>query len=924
MLQLNTLRPRLVHFTAVMCLVGATRGLSAQTALPATPNDAVLPPQTSAAAPTQGPMTICGLPVPPPPKLPPAGSGPYVYVLLPCFPKQENASIVEPQTYLYYIQTKPSRPSSDVWVPYTEATEASIKEDFRRLWATNFLDDLKIETTDFVFANGVVGKVIAYEMEERQRVKIVDYSGTKQLESTKIDEKLKDENVTIRLDSFIDDSTIRRVKGVIRRMLAEKGFLDSTVTHKITPLEGKPKLVNLTFTISEGPKYKIRKIDFVGNKAMSDKALKGQMKDTKERSFWLSWITGRGTYSEDKYAEDSDKLVAFYRDQGYLRARVETPEIRTLEDTPDNKTRFVELRIPVTEGPRYQIGDFKIADNKVVKSEAFTNIFKLKPGDFYSEKDVRKGFEKTRELYGAIGYFEFTAYPDFKFRDQPETEQNETNTSADNNGNGSGSGGSGSSNATVTKVAPKEIPPPRGERAWYYGMLFRKHVPEGSTAVVDVTLHMQEGEQYFVNRITFAGNTMTSDKVIRREMGLVENGVFNTELLKYSIKRINQLGYFKPIEEGPGKETVKVDKTPGQKNKVDVTVKLEEHNRNEFNFGAGYSELDGTFISGSFSTTNFLGGGETVSVGAQVGRRAKNYNLSLTEPYLFDRPISAGVSIFSTKIDYWLTNGNVGYSEVTSGATVTGGLTLLRFLRGYLSYTYQVIDVNISNDLLSTTASQTTVGQPIFNPFLDKGRHIESRVSPSLVYNTVDNPFTPRHGMRLTGAVDFAGGPLGGTLDYYSPNAEAVVYIPFFKKTAFGLRAQGSYIQKYGDTDQLPYYRRYFLGGENQIRGYDIRTVGPLDSSNRALGGDKFVLFNGEYYLDWFGPVRLVLFHDAGQAFKEGDRVNLYDLRTSSGVEARFLMPVMNVPFRLIYAWNVYRDPFQPARGFKFAVGTMF
>jgi outer membrane protein insertion porin family len=122
----------------------------------------------------------------------------------------------------------------------------------------------------------------------------------------------------------------------------------------------------------------------------------------------------------------------------------------------------------------------------------------------------------------------------------------------------------------------------------------------------------------------------------------------------------------------------------------------------------------------------------------------------------------------------------------------------------------------------------------------------------------------------------------------------------------------------------LPYYLRYFLGGEYQIRGVDIRTVGPTGEGNRAIGGDKFVLFNAEYYFDLFGPVRALLFHDAGQAFAESERVDLKQLRTSSGVEVRVIVPMLNVPFRLIYAWNVYRDVFQPARAFKFAVGTTF
>ena len=153
---------------------------------------------------------------------------------------------------------------------------------------------------------------------------------------------------------------------------------------------------------------------------------------------------------------------------------------------------------------------------------------------------------------------------------------------------------------------------------------------------------MTEGEQYFVNRITFTGNTTTRDNVIRREMRLVEGGVFNTEALKYSVRRLNQLGYFKNIEEQGG-HGVDVQKTPNAKNEVDVTLKLEEQNRNQLTFGAGVSQFEGFFGQLSFQTSNFLGRGESLTLSVQAGSRAENYQLAFTEPFLFDRNITGGV-----------------------------------------------------------------------------------------------------------------------------------------------------------------------------------------------------------------------------------------------------------------------------------------
>ena len=167
-------------------------------------------------------------------------------------------------------------------------------------------------------------------------------------------------------------------------------------------------------------------------------------------------------------------------------------------------------------------------------------------------------------------------------------------------------------------------------------------------------------------------------------------------------------------------------------------------------------------------------------------------------------------------------------------------------------------------------------------------------------------------------------GILGGTVDYLKPTLEGILYVPHTRRTALGLRAEVGWVRAFGDTTEVPYYQRLFLGGETQIRGVNPRSVGPINEANQALGGDKFALFNAEYYLDVASPLRLLLFYDAGNAYGEGASLDVRDLRVSTGVEARFLMPVLNVPFRLIYAWNANRDSFQKKTTFKFAVGTTF
>ncbi|MEO8257715.1 MAG: outer membrane protein assembly factor BamA [Acidobacteriota bacterium] len=819
---------------------------------------------------------------PSPAAQPPADSPPLIRLVEIAFPTQGNISVVEPETYLYYIHTRPSRPSENVWVPFDPATPL---EDFKRLWGTNFLDDLRVEVTDEPYANGVVGKHITFILEERQRVKIVDYTGSKAVDTLKIDEQLKAANAEIRLDTFIDAGLLRAVEGVVRNLLIEQGFQFASVTHAITEMPGGPKLVHVTFNMSEGPRVKIRTVTFSGNRTVDARVLRAQLKTNQQPPWWRpAFLGGTSTYQETKFDEDADLLQRYYRDRGYVTASIGVPEPRTLSDSPDGKTRWVDLHVPVTEGRRYRVGDFSIAGNVAVKADALTPLFMQKPGELYSEKKIRQGLEKAREIYGAGGYFEFTGYPDLNRRDRP-----------------------------VEGAIPEAL----------------AAVDDATgPSIVDVTMRLQEGRQFFVRRLAFEGNHTTHDAVIRREVALLEGGVFNTESLKYSVRRLNQLGYFKPIED---QKNIKVEKAPDVDDRVDVTLKVEEQNRNSLQFGAGISQYEGLFGNLSYTTTNLLGRGESLSLTAQQGSRAKIYQVGVTEPYLFDRPISASVSLYSNKYDYYSSNtstlattAKVSYSEVRQGSTWSMGRPFRRFMRGFIGYTYEIIDVNISDDLLSTTSSGAAAGTPLFNPYMDNGRHIDSRIAPSLVYNTVDSPITAHSGMRVTGTLQFASAALRGSYNYLKPELEVIKYFPTSRRTGFGLRGNAGLLRTYRDTTTVPYYLRFFLGGENQIRGTDIRTVGPLDSSNRALGGNRFVLFNAEYYLDLFSAVRLLAFHDAGQAFGEAERFSLSNLRTSSGGELRVFVPMLNVPFRLIYFVNIYRDTFQPYRGFKFAVGTTF
>ena len=427
---------------------------------------------------------------------------------------------------------------------------------------------------------------------------------------------------------------------------------------------------------------------------------------------------------------------------------------------------------------------------------------------------------------------------------------------------------------------------------------------------------------------------------------MYENSVFNTEALKYSVKRLNQLGYFKPLED---QKNIDIQKTEGADNKVDVSLKLEEQNRNQLSFGAGVSQYDGVFGQLSFSTANFMGRGETFTISMQTGARVSDYQVAFTEPFLFDRPITGSVDVHRRDIEYLYQ-----FTQGSTGGNITMGFPAGAFSRFFVNYSYDRVYVRDLNqaffdqncfftaegcqtiDFDRLTEEQRRIIE--FSPYLKDalligqgGRRTISKITPTFSLNSIDNPITPVTGRRYTASLGIAG--VGGNTRYINPTLEGVWFLQHTSRTSLGLRGQFEYIRPFGQTSPLPIFERLVLGGGYSIRGYDLRSVGPQDPASRiVIGGNKSVLFNAEYLISVGGPVRLILFYDAGQVKDTGQRFQTRDFITSTGAEIRFFMPVLNVPFRLIFAANPQRgdvlnySTLQPEKAFRFRfdVGSTF
>jgi outer membrane protein insertion porin family len=334
-----------------------------------------------------------------------------------------------------------------------------------------------------------------------------------------------------------------------------------------------------------------------------------------------------------------------------------------------------------------------------------------------------------------------------------------------------------------------------------------------------------------------------------------------------------------------------------------------------------------------------------------AGDRMQNYQLAFTEPFLFDRNITAGFDVYKRALQY------IGYyTQKSTGGNLMMGFPVADFSRMFVSYAYEAVrmtDLNeafldpscIFSDAGCSTVSLTdlsTISPDALesirrNPFVFDslllgagGRRTVSKIIPSFVHNTVDNPIFPNTGQRLSLSMDLA--MLGGNTQYYKPRVEGVRFWRHTGRTSFGIRGQYEFIAPIRNTKTLPIFEKLFLGGEYSVRGYDIRSIGPSDEfTGLVLGGNKSLLFNGEYLFSIVPQVRVIFFYDAGQVADDREPFALDRFRTSTGAEVRFFMPVLNVPFRLIFASNPQREgvldnSLRPAKSFtfRFAVGSTF
>jgi outer membrane protein insertion porin family len=808
----------------------------------------------------------------------------------------------------------------------------ALHRDFMALWNTGRFDDIRLEREP-----GAAGWIVRFVLVERRVVRSIKYEGAKSLTVSEILDRFKERRVGLTVESQYDPNKVQRATVVLKEYLAERGRQYATVEPEIRQIP--PSSLEVTFRVKEGPKVKVGNIRIEGNQVFGNRAIVRAMKNLRPigvpRSIVLENMFSK-TFDSTKLEEDKDRIRDWYQQRGYFTARSLEHTV-TMRDVGGGKFRVplfymnkpgirADVTIPVEEGRRYHLNKINVVGMKLFRSPEplIRQVFAMQEGEIFSTNKLRKGMENLRKLYGEFGYIDFVPEPSFD-------------------------------------------PQPGSDR-------------------IDLTLSVDEGKQFFVRRIDVSGNTTTRDKVIRRELMLDEGDMFNTRLWDVSILRLNQLGYFEVLKENEAADI----KRDTRNNTVDITLKVKERGKNQVQLNGGVSGIAGSFVGFAYSTNNFLGLGETLSLSTQLGDRMRDVSFGFTEPYFLDRPIQVGFTIYMQRFNYdqgrevsLLSGRNLipyydalgkdnlmNYVSNGHGFTIFANYPLKRsFARLGISYGWD----KSKYTTLSAASKQYfdyINFQGLGGPNALAGI-TTSRVIPSYTYNTVDHPITPTRGRSLFMSTSFAGSILGGNVNMFEPTVDAKWFRAGFKKGhVIGVHGLGRFLTGYSGK-LAPPFNRFYMGGENDIRGFEIWGISPIayvpseatvnvlndDGSARLQkviangvegfapvvqkipiyqlifpGGDTQVVSNFEYRIPIFGPVTLAAFFDAGvnrisrmsqltmnpsrvselngqfpQAGFDGTAVlerQTQKVRTSTGLELQIMMPVVNAPFRLYWAYN--------------------
>lgn len=669
-------------------------------------------------------------------------------------------------------------------------------------------------------------------------------------------------------------------------------------------VEKKAGGVNVIFTVREKPT--VREIEFSGNNVYDDEEIMENID-----------ISSGSILNIYRIKRNVQAIETLYKEKNYHNLKV-TYKIKEL---PHNQA---DLEFIIEEGKKIRIRKIKIEGNQAYKEKELKDQMKTSEKGFFSWITSSGDLDKEtldQDMAKLASYYLDNGYADVRVS-EPEIRYGKHSIRIKIKINEGERFKIGKIDMAGELIGPKPKLMEKihiDEETWFNQEVIRNDVmtlndlyadqgyaraeisPEirkqqsGQERVIDLVYHLKKNKPIYFEEIAIEGNTKTRDKVIRRELKVYEGERYSATRLKRSVRNLYKLDYFEKID---------VKTLPGSTDdQMVLKIDVEEKPTGTFSFGAGYSGIDGLYGMASIQERNFLGRGQILELRTQVGDSTKQYSFGFTEPWLFDIPLSAGVSAYKWDRDY------DDYIRDSTGGELRFGYPLADYTRGYISYGY---DVSKIDDV-----------DPDFESILGEGTLTESSVTTSVVYDSLDRAINPTEGTNLRTSVQYAG--LGGDVGFAKLIAEAGHYFPILWGTVFFVHGESGYVTRVSGKE-LPDYEKFYLGGINSLRGFDWRDVNVTETDENGntleVGGNEYVQFNAEFIFPIIKKAGLMglVFYDTGNVYRGG--IDLNDLRQSAGFGIRWYSPLG--PIRLERGYILDRREGEDSGRWEFSIGGTF
>ncbi|MGH7273987.1 MAG: outer membrane protein assembly factor BamA, partial [Nitrospiria bacterium] len=678
-------------------------------------------------------------------------------------------------------------------------------------------------------------------------VKAIEVRGNKKIDKFAILAKIKSKE-----EQALDQEQLREDLKAIYQM----GFFEDVMV-STEDVEGGVRVV---FAVMEKPL--LIEIQFSGNEQIETETLKDKI-TLKTQTF----------VDRQQVKENAEKLREHYEKEGYFEVRV-IPFLKTVVEDKVTLTFFIKEGRQAKIGRIFFEGRHALPARELRKGIETRQYFWLTSwltsSGIYKKEILEQDVERIKELYLDQGYLQvqvgtprvvlsqgrqwfdiiFPIVEGEQFRVRAIEFSGNTLFTAEQLRPFLKLKGGEVLKRNLLNESVRFITDEYGAKGYIFTQVIPRLNPDPLTQAVDVVLEVREQGPVTVRRINILGNEKTRDKVIRRELRVNEQEVIDTQSLKRSFQRLNNLNFFESVEIVP--KEVKL-------NVVDLDVRVKEKPTGTFSVGGGYSSVDGLVALLEITQGNLFGRGQLLRGKLEIGSSKTAYSLTFREPYLLDYPVAGTFDLFDQERSF------DSYQSARRGGSVVLSKAINEYVDASLGYTLQNLNIF---DTPTDSNGQCSAATAICDQAA-LGWTKTSAISTSMARDTRDLSFDPHQGTRNSILYQYAGTFLGGSNEYYQVMLESSRFFPLLWDTVFSLRGRLGYVQGMNGK-AIPQGERFYVGGLNTVRGFDFGRAGPVDPvTNEVIGGNKQLIFNAEFTFPIVPEAKMkgVVFFDAGRGF---------------------------------------------------------